>query len=128
MRIEVGPRDLAEGNVTLARRIPGTKAPTPLAGVVAALCEPALAEDQQALHDEALARREASTADARTVEEAAEAAATGWARIPWSVLGEAGEAKLAEQSVSVRCLLRPDGSVPETGDEPDLVAIVGRSY
>jgi prolyl-tRNA synthetase len=63
-----------------------------------------------------------------TVAEAAEAAATGWARVPWATLGTDGESKLAEQSVSVRCLLRPDGSVPEDGDEPDLVAIVGRSY
>ncbi len=127
VRIEVGPRDLAEGNVTLARRIPGTKASTPLAAVVAAV-DTALVEDQQALHDEALASRQARTVDVDTLADAAEAATTGWARVPWSVLGEAGEAKLAEQSVSVRCLLRPDGSVPEAGDEPDLVAIVGRSY
>ncbi len=127
VRIEVGPRDLAEGNVTIARRIPGTKAPAPLAGVVAAV-DTALADDQTALYDEALARRESRTADVRTLAEAADAAATGWARVPWSELGEAGEATLAEQSLSVRCLVRPDGSVPESGDEPDLVAIVGRSY
>jgi len=127
VRIEVGPRDLVEGNVTVARRIPGTKAPTALAAVVDAVTA-ALTEDQQALYDEALARREQYTADVATVEEAAEAAATGWARVPWAALGEAGEAKLAEQSVSVRVLVRPDGSVPEAGDESDLVAIVGRSY
>jgi prolyl-tRNA synthetase len=127
VRIEVGPRDLAEGNVTVARRIPGTKTPTPLAAVVVAV-ETALAEDQQALHDEALAYRQARTMDVDTLADAAEAATTGWARIPWAALGEAGEAKLAEQSVSVRCLLRPDGSVPEAGDEPDLVAVVGRAY
>jgi len=127
VRIEVGPRDLLEGNVTVARRIPGTKASTPLAGVVDAVTA-ALTEDQQALYTEALARRDARTADVTSVGEAAEAAATGWARVPWAVLGEDGEAKLAEQSVSVRCLLRPDGAVPESADEPDLVAIVGRSY
>ena len=125
--IEVGPRDLAEGRVTVARRIPGTKAATSLSSVLGTVTG-ALAEDQQALHDEALARREQGTVDASTVEEAAEAAATGWARIPWATLGEAGEARLAEQSVSVRCLIRPDGSVPEEADEPGLVAIVGRSY
>ena len=30
----------------------------------------------------------------------------GWARMPWSELGIEGEARLAEQSVSVRCLTR----------------------
>ena len=39
-----------------------------------------------------------------------------------------GEARLAEKSVSVRCLQRGDGSVPVSRDEPDLVAVVGRSY
>jgi prolyl-tRNA synthetase len=127
VRIEVGPRDLAEGNVTVARRIAGSKVPVPLAGVPDAVTA-ALAEDQRALYDEALARREGNTTEVTSIEDAAAAAATGWARVPWSVLGTEGEAKLAEQSVSVRCLLRPDGSVPEAGDEPDLVAIVGRSY
>jgi prolyl-tRNA synthetase len=127
VRIEVGPRDLVEGNVTVARRIPGTKASTPLAGVVDAVTS-ALTEDQQALYAGALARREERTADAGSIGEAAEAAATGWARVPWAVLGEDGEATLAEQSVTVRCLVRPDGSVPESADESDLVAIVGRSY
>jgi prolyl-tRNA synthetase len=28
----------------------------------------------------------------------------------------------------VRCLQRPDGSVPESDTESDLVAYVGRSY
>lgn len=127
VRIEVGPRDLAEGNVTVARRIPGTKESVSLSAV-ADVVAAALAEDQQALYDQALARREASTVDVSSVAEAAEAAATGWARIPWATLGLDGEAKLAESSVSVRCLLRPDGSVPDEGDEPDLVAIVARSY
>ena len=127
IRLEVGPRDLADGKVTLARRIPGTKDPVALGGVVAEVTA-ALEADQQALYDEAFARRESLTRDVTTVTEAAEAAATGWARIPWAVLGEEGEAKLAEQAVSVRCLTRPDGSVPDAGDEPDLVAWVGRAY
>ena len=127
IRLEVGPRDLADGKVTLARRIPGTKDPVALGGVVADVTA-ALEADQQALFDEALARRESLTRDVTTVAEAAEAAATGWARIPWATLGDEGEATLAEQAVSVRCLTRPDGSVPDAGDEPDLVAWVGRAY
>jgi prolyl-tRNA synthetase len=30
--------------------------------------------------------------------------------------------------VTVRCLQRPDGSLPDTEDEPDLVAWVARAY
>jgi prolyl-tRNA synthetase len=30
--------------------------------------------------------------------------------------------------VSVRCLRRPDGSLPESDDETDLFAVVARSY
>jgi prolyl-tRNA synthetase len=30
--------------------------------------------------------------------------------------------------VTVRCLTRTDGSVPDSGDEPDLIAWVGRAY
>jgi prolyl-tRNA synthetase len=64
-----------------------------------------------------------------TIEEAAEAAvAGGWARIPWSTLGHEGEAKLAEQAVSVRCLVAEDGSVPDADDAPGTVAIVARAY
>ncbi|MGW0231935.1 proline--tRNA ligase [Actinopolymorpha singaporensis] len=127
VRIEIGPRDVSAGTVTVVRRIPGTKTPTPVAEVVAAVGE-ALSADQAALLREAEAFRDSRTVDATTIDEATEAAGTGWARIPWSAVGEEGEARLAESAVTVRCLLRPDGSVPETEDEPDLIAIVGRSY
>jgi prolyl-tRNA synthetase len=30
--------------------------------------------------------------------------------------------------VTVRCLRRPDGSVPDAEDEADLVAVVARAY
>ena len=52
--------------------------------------------------------------------EALEAAATGWARLPWADLGAEGEARLAEQAVTVRCLVRPDGSLPDADDEPGV--------
>ncbi len=127
VRVEIGPRDLAEGLVSVVRRIPGTKTPVTLAEVARDVAA-ALTEDQQALYDEALARREAATADVSTVDDAAAAAATGWARIPWDTLGVDGETMLATQAVSVRCLVRADGGVPETDDEPDLIAVVGRAY
>jgi prolyl-tRNA synthetase len=127
VRIELGPRDLAAEQATLARRVPGTKTPVPLAGLTEAV-RIALVEDQVQLYADALARRDERITDVKTLEETAEAAATGWARIPWAELGEAGEAKLAEQAVTVRCLVRPDGAVPDSADEPDLLAYCAKAY
>jgi prolyl-tRNA synthetase len=127
VRIEVGPRDLATGNVVLVRRTNSTKTPVAVPEVVSAVLA-ALDADQQSLYDEALARRHALTTEVTSLAEAIDAAATGWARLPWSAVGVAGEAKANESGVTVRCLLRPDGSVPDSGDEPDLVAILARSY
>ena len=127
VRVEVGPRELAEGTGVLVRRIPGTRSAMALTQIVQAVTE-ALGQDQDLLHTEALARREDRTADVGTVDEAAEAAASGWARIDWAVLGPEGETILAEQAVSVRCLLRADGTVPDNEHEPGLIAVVGRSY
>ena len=113
--------------MTLVRRIPGTKTPVRLDGAAAAVAR-ALTEDQQALHDEALAQREERTVDVGTLDEAAEAGASGWARLPWERVGPDGEQQLAADGITVRCLLRPDGGVPESEDEANLVAIVGRAY
>ena len=127
VRVEVGPRDLAAGNAVVVRRVDGSKTTTPIPDVVSAVLA-ALEADQRALHDEALAMRESRTVSVRTLPEAIEAAATGWARIPWSAVGPEGEAQANAQGVTVRCLRRADGSVPDSEDEPDLVAIVARSY
>jgi prolyl-tRNA synthetase len=127
VRVEVGPRDLAEGVATVVRRITGEKQPVAI-GSVSSTVVAALEADHEALFNEARDRRDASIVDVASLEEAAEAAATGWARLPWAAVGEAGEAKLGENAVTVRCLIRPDGSVPDSEDEPDLLALVGRSY
>jgi prolyl-tRNA synthetase len=127
IRVEVGPRDLASGTVTLVRRVDGSKTPTPVADVVS-LVTAALEADQQALYDEALALRESRTAEVSTVDEAIDAAGTGWARLPWGAVGTEGETKANGEGVTVRCLVRPDGSVPDSEDEPDLVAYLARAY
>jgi prolyl-tRNA synthetase len=128
VRVEVGPRDLENGTVMLARRIPGGKeavAVDSLVGLVPSVLE----EDQALLLAQSRARREARTAEVSTIEEAVEAAvAGGWARIPWATLGAAGEARLAEHAVTVRCLVAADGSVPESEDAPGNVALVARAY
>ena len=127
VRVEVGPRDLAEGNVTVVRRDRNEKAAVPLAGTTAHVTA-LLDQVQASLRDEALARREARTTEVSTIEEAIEAAATGFARIPYATLGADGEDRLAAERVTVRCLQRPDGSLPDADDEPGIVAYVARAY
>ncbi|GAB2624576.1 proline--tRNA ligase [Paractinoplanes abujensis] len=127
IRIEVGPRDLANGSVTIARRVDGSKTPTPLGDVLGAVTS-ALKADQQRLYDEALAFRAANTVEVKTLDEAIEAAQTGWARVPWSAVGEDGEKTANGKAVTVRCLTRPDGSMPDSDEEPGLVAYLARSY
>jgi prolyl-tRNA synthetase len=127
VRVEVGPRDLAEGKVTLARRDSGEKITVALQdapGTVADL----LASIQQGLYGRALARRDERTADVGSLDEAIEAGQSGFARIPWGLVGDEGETILNAKALSVRCLQRADGTVPDSGDEPELVAIVARSY
>jgi prolyl-tRNA synthetase len=127
LRVEVGPRDLAAGSVVLVRRFDGSKRGMPL-GQVRDAVPSQLAEDQQALYDAALAFRGARTVAAASIDEASEAARTGWATIPWSVLGLDGEAKLATSGITVRCLTMPDGSVPPSEDADGVLAVVGRAY
>ncbi|MGY1659926.1 proline--tRNA ligase [Geodermatophilus sp. SYSU D00705] len=126
VRIDLGPRDLAERRAVVVRRIPGTSTPAPLADVPEVALR-ALGEDQARLLDEARARLAERTADVATAEEALAAARDGWARIGWDRLGPEGEARLAEQGVTVRCLVRPDGGLPGD-DEPGSLAVVGRAY
>ncbi|MFD8388970.1 proline--tRNA ligase [Streptomyces sp. NPDC059680] len=127
VRIEVGPRDLEHGTAVLVRRIPGTKEPV-AAEALSALLPGVLEDDQALLLEQSRRRREDRTVEVTTIEEAAEAAGSGWARIPWAALGPEGEARLAERGVSVRCLVAADGSVPASEDQPGNVAVVGRAY
>ena len=127
VRIEVGPRDLANGEVTVVRRDTSEKHQAAIAGLAANL--PGLLEEiQAAMLAEATAFRDANTADVETIDEARDAAQTGFARISWATLGEEGETMLARDAITVRCIQRADGSIPETEDEPGNMAIVARSY
>jgi prolyl-tRNA synthetase len=123
VRVEVGPRDLAEGLVTVKRRV-GRVAEQVSTGRVDEAVGVALDLAHQDLLMEATVRREQMTADVETLDEALEAARTGLARVPWDVV--AGQP--LGGGVTVRCLQRADGSIPLAGDEPDLVAYLARAY
>jgi prolyl-tRNA synthetase len=127
VRLLVGPRDLAEGKVGVVRRDTGEEVRLPLERVASEV--PPLLETIQAdLLAKAVHRRDSRTAEASTLAEAFEAAQVGFAKVPWKLVAGEGEAILARDGVSVRCLQRPDGSLPASEDEPDLVAYVGRAY
>jgi len=127
LRVELGPRDLEANVATLAKRLSGGKSPVPL-GELSTEVPRLLAAEQATMLDAARTDRDARIAEVSTVDEAAEAAADGWAKLPWDTLGEAGEAKLAQSGITVRCLTRADGSLPDSDTEPGLVAYVARSY
>jgi prolyl-tRNA synthetase len=48
--------------------------------------------------------------------------------VPWSAVGNDGEAEANGKAITVRCLIREDGSMPDSDTEPDLIAILARSY
>jgi len=129
VRLEVGPRELAEGEVVVARRDNDTKvraAVTGLAGRVGA----ALEEAQAALWDEATDRQSRGTVAVSSLEEATQAAQAGFAVVPNAALGPEGETSLNAAGVSVRLLRRPGGGLPIPGEQPDdeLETVVARAY
>ena len=127
LRVEVGPRDLKEGVVSLVRRDNGEKSALSL-DTVASVAFDLLEVIQSAMLADAKKRLSDATADVLTVDDAMEAAETGFARLKWSAVGESGEAKLKTQAITVRCLQRPDGSMPQNDTEADLDCIVAKSY
>jgi prolyl-tRNA synthetase len=130
VRVEIGPRDLAEGNVTVVTRHTAQKETVALNAARAAV-QGTMARVGTELLAEALAARNDRTVDVSTLEEAVEAGNVGFARIRLGELGADGEDRLAAQALSIRCLQLPDGGLAETGDgadEGDLMAVVGRSY
>ena len=127
IRVEVGPRDLEQGQATLVARTGGEKEAVSLSEAptrVLALLDTI----QERIFGDAIEWRDSRIAEATTAEEVREATARGFARIPWAKLGPEGEADLAEDAITVRCLQRPDGSLPQSKDESDVVAVCGRSY
>ncbi len=128
VRVEVGPRDLAAGQVTVVRRDTGAKEAVPVGAAVTAVTD-RLGQVHRSLLAESVERRERSTVDATSLDEAIEAAQQGFARLPAELLDGGGEQRLHEATVSVRCLNMPGGGLPTAGDDlTGLVAVVARAY
>ena len=127
VRIELGPRDVEAGVGVLVRRDTLEKTPIPLQELPQKITATLQAQQNDML---AAARKqlEARTRETATIEEAAEAAQEGFARIPWNAIGPDGEQILAAQGVTVRCLLNEDNTAPATIDDPNLIAVAGRAY
>jgi prolyl-tRNA synthetase len=127
LRIDLGPRDLAEGQVTVNVRHSGEKRQVPLAEVAGQIVG-MLDTVQAEMLAEATSFREGATTAVESVEEALEAGKEGVAKIALAKLGDDGERRLLDEGISVRAVQRADGTVPASDNEPDLVAVVARAY
>ena len=83
VRLELGPRDLANGEVTMARRISGDKAPVAARGNRRDGERVRSTPSRTRCSPRRSARRDARTADVDSLDDARAAAETGWARLPW---------------------------------------------
>jgi prolyl-tRNA synthetase len=68
------------------------------------------------------------TTDVTSIAEAMDVAQTGFARLSWDLVGAEGERELKTQAMTVRCLQRADGSIPDSDTEAGLVCFVAKSY
>ncbi|MHB8380448.1 MAG: proline--tRNA ligase [Acidimicrobiales bacterium] len=127
LRVEVGPRDLAEGVVTVVRRDTGERSTHQLDALASAV-PPMLESFQRDLFAGAQSYLVANTHDVKSVADAIDATKDGFARLDWDLVAGEGERELNAQAVSVRCLQRRDGSMPVSDVEGDLVCLVAKSY
>jgi prolyl-tRNA synthetase len=134
IRVEIGPRDVANQSVMVARRdIPGREGKTlvsmaELEGTVADLLETV----QASIYNSAVAFRDSHIADVNSYDELKEAVETGFARAWWAGSTEDETAIKDDCKATVRCIPtdQPGGSGTciYTGKPATEVAIFGRSY
>jgi prolyl-tRNA synthetase len=127
IRVELGPRDLGENAALLYRRDTRAKEKVVLDDVVDE-AQRLIGRIQTDMYEAATARRDATVCDCATIDQARDVAQTGVARIPWELVGTAGEQDLATSGLTVRCLQLSDGSLPETDDDAGALAYVARAY
>ncbi len=127
VRLELGPRDLADQVATVVRRDSGVKTTHSLSDLPAVV-ENLLENIQSDMYAAAQQRLADGTKDVDTVDEAIEVASSGFASIEWAKLADGGEAAIAKHALTVRCLLDRDGNVASSENESGNIAIIGRSY
>jgi prolyl-tRNA synthetase len=141
LRLNIGPREVAAGRVPLVRRDTRTESEIPLDEAAARTVE-VLETVQSALFEEARSHRLAHTLATERLDEAEEAARTGFGVVRLSALGEGGEDRLNAAGLSVRCIHGADGHLvlppgqgsseegpsEEGGADGSRVAVVARAY
>jgi len=127
IRVELGPRDLAENAAMLYRRDTRDKNKVGLDNVVDE-AHRLIGRIQTDMFEAATTRREATVSDCPTLDQARDVAQTGVARLPWELVGVSGEQDLATSGLTVRCLQLSDGSLPATDDDAGALAYVARAY
>ena len=127
IRVEIGPRDLAERAAVLYRRDTRDKERVGMGDVVDEVRR-LTGRIQMDMLEAATTRRDAFISDCSTLDQAREVAQTGVARVPWESVGPSGEEDLAASGLTVRCLQTSDGTLPDTDDDADAVAYVARAY
>jgi prolyl-tRNA synthetase len=126
VRIEVGPRDLAANQVTVVRR-DDSQPDLVTADAAAAVAVAAVDAVQTNLYDRPPRCRPAAPSTSPTSPRRS-TPQEGFARLPWSACHEDGERALNAAGISIRCVTTREGTVPDTLDTEDLVAIVARAY
>lgn len=135
LRIEVGPKDVANNAAVFARRdIPGRDGKTfgvPVAEIDTRASE-MLATIQKSLFDKALAFREANTSRPETYEEFKKAVEDGFALAWWCGSGDCDNAIKAETKATNRCIpLDQEGGAGKCiycGKESHEKAIFSKAY
>jgi prolyl-tRNA synthetase len=127
IRVELGPRELAQNTVLLYRRDTRDKSTAGLDSIVDEV-QRLTGRIQTDMLEAATARRDAFICDCTTLGQARDVAQTGIARLPWELVGTAGEEDLADNGLTVRCLQLGDGSLPETDADEGALAYVARAY
>ena len=134
LRIELGPRDIANNEIVLARRdIPGRegKQSAPR-GAAAGTVGELLDTIQQHLYDRALAKREERTATPTNYNDLKDAIEQGFARVWWCEEADCEDAIKADTGASSRCI--PTEQEPGTatcirdGRTATRMAIFARAY
>ena len=129
VRIDLGPRDLAAGEVTLIRRDTRREAPGPARRPCPASSPSCSTTIQAAMLAEATAFRDAATTDvdarrggARGRQARASAGSSGRSSAPRASAASSTTASASAASSA------PTAPSPQSEDEPDLLAIVARAY